>query len=199
MGQQFVKLIQIGSPENHIYSFEVVGGAPGFPGYSAEEFSGTTDGSGQATVVLSRAPAHLAGCFCLLGEDERTMMPVSIASGTHLLLQKRILKYDKPLDSGASKTGLATDPQGGAAIAGAAFNTADTTPTASVSHSETTGTPTPGVGGAAVLSVDTVSATVSAHHHSVGSVIDHKHLLTFTATSLKPAVSEAFRVLVLYT
>lgn len=201
--QQLVQLIPVGNEENHIFAFKVVGGTPGFPGYAAEEFTGTTDGSGQMTVVLSRAPAHLAGCFCLTGEDERVIAPLSISSSTHLLLQKRKLVYDKPQDSGTNKTGLihSGSQPGSVSIAASATNTGDTAPPASSSSSaSTTGGPVGGGAGGAVISVDSVSTTttVSAHHHSIDSVYDHKHDLAFTPTSLVPAIAEAYRVLVIY-
>lgn len=202
MAQQLVKLIQWGSAENHIFAFEVVGGAPGFPGYSVEEFTGTTDGSGEMTVTLSRAPAHLAGCFCMVGEDERVIAPISVGGtgGKVLTLRKRKLKYDKPQDSHTDHTGAvesSTAPSG-IAVSSSAQHTGDTAPAATSTGPGATTAPVGGAAGDAVVSVGGVTTTVDAHHHSMDFLYDHKHKLTFDSTSLELAVSEATRVLVLY-
>lgn len=198
--QWIVKLIGIGNPEDRLFALETVGGVDpidgveDFVGWHLQRFSFTTDGSGQFAVTLAHTPLGITNCFCMVAEDQRVIAPVSLV-GDVLTVQKRKLVYDKA----DTPTGLVTGQPGGVSIASALTSTGATdTGGGGGSISVTTGA----VGGGAGDAVTDVSFTPGGsggpHTHTIDSLYDHRHGLTYTPTSLGVAGSEATVLLVLY-
>lgn len=195
-----IKLYPFGNPEDRQFIMKTVGGVgvEDFAGFHLEEFSFTTHATtGQATVTLRNTPLSLAQCYCIVGEDQRVIAPVSLGGvdGKDLTVQKRKLLYDKPA---TPVNGVSNAPSGVTVASASGEVTGDTAPTATSTPTLTPATDGSGAGPDDSISDVSIVTTVSSHHHTMNTLYDHKHTLTFSPTSFVAATSEATKLLVLY-